>query len=520
MCLVVSRMFHFLLLKVLLFQALFITAVFAEKDTPVIKKQPLKIVFMFGQSEMVGQAKVSSASYMLQKPLVPPREATLNAHKAMLHQINGAYLYWQAMEAYIGSEEKKLKELISKRSEFRKGFKQFVIDELNKNDGNFRGKHYAKRRGFWLFNMLDLEAEKEGVTPKIRTILDAVENKFNVATAYEQLLKDSKQRYQKQLKLNQYLLKGTTLEQFKAFENESSRLKIEMQKNTALSIEAQRTKYASLATKHLNLPIAKRTHIVSLGSTAGTTKEEAGNYTYGPLSVGFGSSIETLGLEYSVGLALESQSDAPILIIKCAWNKRENITQLWRPTETGKEAWALELIYAQVKEVLQNLNKVHPNYDPKVGHELAGMVWFNGINDRADSDYGKHLKALITDIRSHFNNPKLPIVCATVGDVLFEKQSDDLAINIAMKEIAKTPILKANFGIVDVREFFPGELRVINSMFFKRKLADKSMQLVIQQATGAKGKRSPPYMGSAVFYLLAGNEIGLKLAEMINKGSY
>ncbi len=44
---------------------------------------------------------------MLQKPLVPPREVTLDAHKAMLHQPNGAYLYWRAMDSYGGPDAKK-----------------------------------------------------------------------------------------------------------------------------------------------------------------------------------------------------------------------------------------------------------------------------------------------------------------------------------------------------------------------------------------------------------------------------
>ena len=81
--------------KLVSLSAVFIvTSATAVESDETPKKNPLQIIFMFGQSEMVGQAKVSGASYMLQKPLVPPREVTLNAHKAMLHQVNGVYLYW------------------------------------------------------------------------------------------------------------------------------------------------------------------------------------------------------------------------------------------------------------------------------------------------------------------------------------------------------------------------------------------------------------------------------------------
>ena len=51
----------------------------------------LQVIFMLGQGEMVGKAELSGAAYMLSKPLVPPRDITLNAHKAMPHQPNGAF---------------------------------------------------------------------------------------------------------------------------------------------------------------------------------------------------------------------------------------------------------------------------------------------------------------------------------------------------------------------------------------------------------------------------------------------
>ena len=72
-----------------------------------LKTDKLQVIFMLGQGEMVGKAELSGAAYMLSKPLVPPRDITLNAHKAMLHQPNGAYLYWNAMNSYGGPAGKK-----------------------------------------------------------------------------------------------------------------------------------------------------------------------------------------------------------------------------------------------------------------------------------------------------------------------------------------------------------------------------------------------------------------------------
>lgn len=49
----------------------------------------------------------------------------------------GAYLYRQAMSSYGAKAGKmeELKKLIGERDAFKAGFKQQVIDELEKNDG-------------------------------------------------------------------------------------------------------------------------------------------------------------------------------------------------------------------------------------------------------------------------------------------------------------------------------------------------------------------------------------------------
>ena len=403
------------------------TAAIAAENDGATKKKRLQIVFMFGQAEMVGQAKVPAASYMLRKPLVPPRDVTLGAHKGMLHQINGAYLYWKAMNSYAGPEEKKqqLKALIEQRNRFRVEFRQKVLDEMAKN-GSFRGKQY--RRSFALFNLVDMEAEAVGITGKIRAILDAPDNKFNLVNAYDQIIKDSNSRYRKQLELNKLFLDGTTPEDFANF------AKAVEKHDATLSPEERRRAYAKLAETHLHIPIAKRTYIYGLGNLAGTPELDAGNTTHGKLSVGYGSGIDTFGLEYAAGITLERKIDAPILIVKCAWNNgRASIGQLWRsssldgvetpqekqsrdawnemmlavwnkktpeekktaidkwnnlpaekkaitlkpgtpkpaPQKTGKPAWAWERILPRVKAILDNPAKYHPDYDPQAGYDVA-----------------------------------------------------------------------------------------------------------------------------------------------------
>lgn len=545
------------------------------------KKKRLQIVFMFGQSEMVGQAKVSAASYMLQEPLVPPRDVTLNAHKEMLHQINGAYLYWQAVRSYAGPKEKQqqLKELIEERERFRVAFRQQVLDEMAKN-GSFRGRQY--RPGFALYDLVDLEAEAVGITGKIRAILDAPDNQFNVVTAYDQLIKNSNSRHQKQLALNDLFLKSTTSGDFANFA-EADKMHDAEVKDAVTSPEDRRRAYAALAEKHLHMPIAKSTYIYGLGSIAGTPESDAGNTTHGKLSVGYGSDINTFGLEYATGITLEGMIDAPVLIVKCAWNDgRAGIGQLWRassldgvetpseklardtwnnsmleswskktteekqqaidkwndltaekkavtqkpgtpkatPQKTGQPAWAWERILPRVKAILDAPGKFHPGYDAQAGYNLAGMIWFQGLSDTENPDYALHLGSMLTDFRTFVKSPDMPVVCATVGMMPFQSESDASLVNQGMREVANSPAFKGTVNVVETYKSFPTELETINSLFFKRKLTSgtpegKALLDVYSSATGASGKRSPPYMGSASFYLLAGHEVATSLVRMI-----
>jgi hypothetical protein len=491
--------------------ALFVTTATATAADETAKKKPLQIVFMFGQSEMVGQAKVSAASYMLLKPLVPPREVTLNAHKAMLHQINGAYLYWQAMHSYAGPKEKKqqLKLLIEERRNFGMKFRQQVLDEMAKN-GSFRGKKY--RRGFALFNLVDMETEAVGLTPKIRAMLDAPYKKFNHVTAYDQLIVDSNSRHEQQLALNKQFLHGTTPEDFARFAKEE---KSHLTRVTAAdtSPEDRRAAYATFVEKHLHMPIAKRTYISSLGSVVGKPESDTDNLTHGKLSVGYGLDINTFGLEYAAGITLENTIDAPILIVKCAWNDGR--------TSIAQPDWMQQKIQPHVKAILADPGKYHPGYDAKAGYDIAGMIWFQGLSDSKNPEYGKHLGAMLQDFRAFVKTPAMPVVCASVGTMMFQGESDDSLVNQGMREVANDPAFKGTIDVVETYKSYPAELAAISSLFFKRKLnsgspASKKFQSVISNATGIKGKRSPPYLGSASFYLLAGNEVATSLAKMIN----
>jgi alpha-galactosidase len=60
------------------------------------------------------------------------------------------------------------------------------------------------------------------------------------------------------------------------------------------------------------------------------------------------------------------------------------------------------------REVLANLKQYHPEYDPAVGYDLAGFVWFQGWSDN-NANHGPHyaqnMTNLINDLRRDLGSP-------------------------------------------------------------------------------------------------------------------
>jgi alpha-galactosidase len=175
----------------------------------------------------------------------------------------------------------------------------------------------------------------------------------------------------------------------------------------------------------------------------------------GKLTVGFGPGKEKFGPEYTSGITMEKRLGEPILIIKTSWGGRSLHTD-FRPPSAGPYVWSdfelaqckrrghdLEKIKAEkvkatgvfyrhmiehVKKVLTDIKRIVPDYDPKLGYELAGFIWFQGFNDLV-SDltydkrmkpggydlYGKLMAQLIRDVRKDLRAPKLPFVIGVMG---------------------------------------------------------------------------------------------------------
>lgn len=177
----------------------------------------------------------------------------------------------------------------------------------------------------------------------------------------------------------------------------------------------------------------------------------------GRLTVGFGADKggPKIGPEFTFGIYMQRLVDEPILIIKTAWGGKSLHTDFRPPAagpypfseadlkkfeEQGKDIDKIKadrenatgqyyrLMIDHVKQVLGDIKRVYPDYDPQQGYELAGFVWFQGWNDMVDQQtypnraqpggyrqYSELLAHFIRDVRKDLSSPELPFVIGVMG---------------------------------------------------------------------------------------------------------
>ena len=522
------------------------TATAAEK----IKKEKLQIVFCFGQSNMVGLASVPTAWYMTQPQYVPPREATVI--KSRYFDWN---FYWSGARYYQGPKKQELVDLVQARRDSRMKWRQRIRGangEVWKKEWGEKPK--SGRTNVYAF--LDQKAEDEGIYKRIKDILDSKENQFTVDDAYNELIARDKVNAAEIKRASELYLKGATDADFDAFNAAVKEAKINP-KDQGPDCEKNRAIYAGLAQKHLGLPIAKRTRIFGHGAIGGSEgKTATDRSTQGPLSVGYGGGITTIGPEYGVGIALEQLIDAPILLVKCSWGNT-SIAGAWRtpsldgvetpiekagrvawdkkmaaeakkaareytpssaPTKKGELSWCWNQVLPQVDKVLADPGKYYPGYDPKVGYEVAGLVWFQGYSDKDNPAYGELFAALIKDFRKKVKTPEMPVVCGTLGMAGFKAQAFSEGANKGMVETSQMPDLAGTVDVVNTAPYYPMELDLIKQVTssFEKGSPEYDKALMIRsRATSNKGFH---YHGSAKCFILMGDAMGRSLANLIAGG--
>lgn len=171
-----------------------------------------------------------------------------------------------------------------------------------------------------------------------------------------------------------------------------------------------------------------------------------------------------------------------------------------------------------IQKVLADPGKYHPDYDPKAGYELAGLVWFQGWNDSGNKAYGEQLVHFINDWRKELKAPNMKVVCGLLGHSGWKQNTFNGEVNSGMLYASKQPGLKGTVDIVNTLPYMPielGTLKDIKSACGEDSEEYKEAERVIKRATCKDGTH---YFGSAKFIYLTGDAMARKLANLLKGG--
>jgi hypothetical protein len=530
----------------------------AAEEAP-LKKEKLQIVLCLGQSNMVGLADVKTAWYLTQPQYVPPREACLT--KSSYFDWN---FYWSGVRYYEGPRKAELAALVDEREKSRMKWRQRVngVNGIQWDEAAWGPKPKPGGGRATMYAFLDEKAEQEGIYKRIADILDSPENTFTVNDAYNELASREKEITAEVQRVRDIYLKGTKPADFDAFDAavaaavKDKSLVLTVPKGAAFTdAEKHRAAYAEMARKHLNLPVAQRTRIFGYGAIAGSEGEGIKSTTYGPLSVGYGGAPNRIGPEYGLGITLERLVDAPILLVKCSWGNT-SLSGAWRPwsldgvetpiekatreasnkeqaelakkegreftprpapAATGGPGWSWGLAMPRIEQVLADPGKYYPGYDPKVGYEIAGLVWFQGYSDLGNPAYGELLAQMIRDLREKLKTPKMPVVCGTLGMSGFKNSAFANEVNAGMLAVSKMPEFAGTVGVVNTSPFFPQEFDLLGQVMGTFPKDSPEHLEALRMRERAVSEKGFHYHGSAKFFLLNGVALARSLAELMAK---
>jgi hypothetical protein len=308
---------------------------------------------------------------------------------------------------------------------------------------------------------------------------------------------------------------------------------ISNEKIKKMSTGAEKTALEAKVKKHKEAYEAYRKQVVSacvVSDQVYISSIADGNKRSGPLSVGYGGNKDKVGPEFGFGLSMAQKLDAPILLIKTSWGGK-SINYNFRPPSAGsyelnekekaggksedirKNAglnW--RMMNEAVHTVLKDLKKHHPAYDPKVGHEMAGFVWFQGFNDQFSDafrdNYRQNMIHFVKDIRKEYKTPKMPFVIGILGTNMTKEGVDKNAVSVGQREAAKAPELKGN--VVSVESYKVYDLKA-------RKVFDGGWAKNFAQWRLVGSDRPYHYLGSGKFFVRLGDAFAGAMIGLIEK---
>ncbi|NQT18096.1 MAG: hypothetical protein HQ592_00210 [Planctomycetes bacterium] len=498
----------------------------AASKAPVNKKK-LRIVFLMGQSNMVGYAHPCTAWYLTQPIYVPPHKtATV---KSKLY--NPGQFYWQGVSFARGNSEEynaRGKALLAERKEIIKLWRGRVYANFSRA-AKASGKKNEWKTEEWgpapvdekghfrsyMGKFLTKKIAEQGVFKRIEEHIESPENKLHPKVAVGLIAKRDEPIADNIKRVREIFLKDTKPEDFDGLD--------EAIKAVGRINHKNRMAYAELVRKHINLPIADRTRISALGAVSGEpTDNKPDGITHGVLSLGYTKFATNCGPEYPFGISFERMVDGPVLLIKCAWGGK-SLSGDFRPpslnTEEKPTGKFWKLATEHIQKVLAAPGKYHPDYDPKVGYELSGLVWFQGWNDKGNKDYGEQLVTFIKDFRKEVKAPKLPVVCGLLGHSSWKQTTFDGDVNSGMLYASKHTDLKGTVDIVNTVKYYPIELGfkgLVKEAYGEDSQEYKKAESIINRAVS---KDPVHYHGSAKFWYLTGDAMARKLANLMAGGA-
>jgi alpha-galactosidase len=106
-----------------------------------------------------------------------------------------------------------------------------------------------------------------------------------------------------------------------------------------------------------------------------------------------------------------------------------------------------------VRKVLADPKAYHPEYDPKVGYEVAGALWFQGFNDQFDPEYygnySGNMVHFIQDLRKEVKRPEMPFVIGVLGTPAFPEEAMTNNVAKAQRLAASAPELAGTVAAVE-----------------------------------------------------------------------
>ena len=253
-----------------------------------------------------------------------------------------------------------------------------------------------------------------------------------------------------------------------------------------------------------------------------------GNVKSGKLGVGYGGGKNKLGPEYGFGLSIAEKIKGPILLIKTSWGGK-SINYDFRPPSVGEyqlnekqkaDAKAdqirknASLNYRMMNEaiakVLANLKDNHPDYNPNIGHEMAGFVWFQGFNDQFSPEfrdnYKKNMIAFIKDIRENYKTPKMPFVIGVLGTGRTAEKVGENKVSLGQREAARAPEFKGNVLAVESYKDYS---------LFSYEVYERGWAKHFHEWVTVGSDRPYHYLGSGGFFVRLGDSFANAMAQLI-----